>query len=76
MNGKGKSRPASGSPKQPDGATIQAGLDAAAAPPRGGIPRIEIVIPVEGRPRVRLVCDTLEEELRLRVELERWRAAA
>jgi hypothetical protein len=35
MSGKGKSRPVSGSPKQPDGARIQAGLDA--APPRGGM---------------------------------------
>jgi hypothetical protein len=61
MSGKGKSRPVSGSPKQPDGARI---------------PRVEVVTPLEGRPAVRLICSTYEEELRLRAELERWRAAA
>jgi hypothetical protein len=54
------------------------GSDGSDEPPPAlaGIPRIEVVAPLEGRPVVRFVCSTYEEELRLRGELERWRQAA
>jgi hypothetical protein len=39
------------------------------------IPAVVVVRPLEGRELVRLVCQTYEEELRLRAEYEGRRAA-